>query len=196
MGRLGRAFTRCGHLLAWVVTLGVATLVTVAVVVPRLGGGTPYAVLTGSMRPGMPPGTMVVVRPTPAEDIRIGDVVTYQLRSGEAGVVTHRVVGIGVDGAGERVFRTQGDANDAPDAAWVRPVQVKGVRWYAVPQLGRMTNVLDGAERQAVLTLLVGALSAYAAYALGSEQRERRRRRAVGAPAIAGLSGRPGVSHG
>ncbi len=125
----------------------------------------------------MPPGTMVVVRPKPADQVRVGDVVTYQLRSGEPEVVTHRVVAVGMDGAGRRVFRTQGDADDTPDPAWVRSVQLKGVRWYAVPQLGRVTNVLDGTERQAALTLVVGALLAYAAFMFGADLRDRRRRR-------------------
>ena len=45
---------------AWFVILGIGAVVTVAVLVPRIGGGTPYVVLTGSMRPHMPPGTLVV----------------------------------------------------------------------------------------------------------------------------------------
>jgi signal peptidase len=203
MRRLGRVFARVGHLLAWVVILAASGLVTVAVIVPRVGGATPYAVLTGSMRPAMPPGTMVVVRPKPADQVRVGDVVTYQLRSGEPDVVTHRVVAVGLDGAGHRIFRTQGDANDIPDAAWVRPVQIKGVRWYAVPRLGRVTNLLDGSERQAVLVVVVGTLLAYAACMFGIDLRDRRRRRPAHELAASGSGvglrpthGPAGVSHG
>jgi signal peptidase len=203
MRRLGRAFTWCGHLLAWVVILGVATVVTATVILPRLGGGTPYTVLTGSMRPAMPPGTMVVVRPRPADEVRVGDVVTYQLESGRPEVVTHRVVAVGLDGAGHRIFRTQGDANDTPDAAWVKPVQIKGVRWYAVPRLGRMTNVLNGSERQAVLTVAVGSLLVYAAFMFGSDLRDRRRPNPAAPPParLPGVRLHPthgpaGVSHG
>lgn len=199
MGRRERVFAQVRHLLAWVVILAVAMLIALAVVLPRLGGATPYSVLTGSMRPTLPPGSMVVVRPTPAEDVRIGDVVTYQLRSGDPAVVTHRVVAIGLDGTGHRIFRTQGDANDSPDAAWVRPVQLKGVRWYAVPHLGRLSNLLDGPERAAVLTGVVGGLLAYAVLMFGSELRDRRRRRVVAVPvmpAMPVLHGPAGVSHG
>jgi signal peptidase len=186
-----------GHLLSWVVVLGMAALVTVAVLVPRLGGATPYSVLTGSMRPTMPPGTMVVVRPTPADDVRVGDVVTYQLRSGKPEVVTHRVIAIGIDGTGHRMFRTQGDANDTPDAAWVRSVQVKGVRWYAVPQLGRVSNLLDGAERQVVLGVVVSGLLAYAAFMFGGDLRDRRGRRGVpSVPAMAVRREPVGVGRG
>jgi len=197
MRRLGRVLTWCCHLISWVAVLGVAAVVTAAVLLPRLGGATPYTVLTGSMRPSMPPGTLVVVRPEPAAAVRVGDVVTYQLHSGEPEVVTHRVVAVGIDGAGHRIFRTQGDANDVPDAAWVRPVQLKGVRWYAVPHLGRVSNLLNGAERQVVLTLVVGALLTYAAIMIGSDYRDRRRRRrGVRMPSFPVLHGPAGVGRG
>ena len=70
------------------------------------------------MKPSMPPGTLVVVRPTPVDEIGIGSVITYQVESGEPTVVTHRVVAQGIGATGEPVFRTQGDANDVPDATW------------------------------------------------------------------------------
>lgn len=197
MRRLGRVFAWCCHLLSWVVVLAVAAVVTVAVLLPRVGGATPYTVLTGSMRPSMPPGTMVVVRPKPIDDIRVGDVMTYQLRSGEPAVVTHRVIAVGIDGAGHRIFRTQGDANDIPDAAWVRPVQVKGIRWYAVQHLGRVSNLLDGAQRQLVLTVVVSILLAYAASMFASDLRDRRRRRrTVRLPSVRVLHSPAGVSRG
>jgi signal peptidase I len=176
MRRLGAGFRWCGQLLAWLVILGIAALVTVTVLVPRIGGATPYTILTGSMRPTMPPGTMVVIRPVDPDRVRVGDVVTYQLRSGEPEVVTHRVVSVGLDGTGHRVFRTRGDANDAADPGWVKPVQLKGVRWYAVPYAGRFTNLLDGDQRQGVLVAVVGTLLLYAAYMFGSDVRDRRRR--------------------
>ena len=58
-----------------------ATLL-VALVVPRLAGATPYVVLTGSMQPKMPPGTLVVARPVDPMSIAPGDVVTYQIQLG------------------------------------------------------------------------------------------------------------------
>jgi signal peptidase len=165
-----------GAILCWTVILATAAVLAVAVVVPRLVGGTPYTVLTGSMRPGMQPGTLVVVRPVAFNDIRIGDVVTYQLKSGEPRVVTHRVVSIGVNGSGERVLQTQGDANDRPDAQWVRQVQVRGTVWYAVPYLGHLNNLLTGSQRQWVVYGVVVALSGYALAMWVGAVRDRTRR--------------------
>ncbi len=44
-----------GQLLAWLAILGVVAILLVAVLVPRLGGATPYTILTGSMKPDYPP---------------------------------------------------------------------------------------------------------------------------------------------
>lgn len=145
--------------------LGLAVaVVAAAVVVPRMTGSTPMTVLTGSMTPTYPPGTLVVVRPLPAEEIAVGSVITFQLRSGDPTVVTHRVVGIGYDGRGEKVFTTQGDANEGPDAAPVRPVQVRGEVWYAVPWLGRL-NILFSTDQHELMTRV--AAGGCFAYVLG-----------------------------
>lgn len=151
---------------AVVVVLG--AVLVVAVLVPRLGGGTPYVILTGSMRPQMPPGTLVVDRPVDAADVVPGTVITYQLVSGKPTVVTHRVVAQGISATGERVFRTRGDANTVTDAGWVRPVQIRGSRWYAVPYLGYVTNRFSSADRRLLQTGLEIGLLGYAAAMLGS----------------------------
>jgi signal peptidase len=177
MSGVRRSAALAGRVLAWAVLLSAAALLTVAVVVPRIAGATPYAVLTGSMEPELPPGTLVVVRPASIEEIEIGDVITYQLDSGEPTVVTHRVVGIGIDVDGERVLSTQGDANESADPKPVREVQVKGELWYSAPQLGHLHQLLTGQQRQwgvyAVAVLLFG----YAALAWGSALKDRLRRR-------------------
>lgn len=84
----------------------------------------------------LPPGTMVVVRPTDPADIEPSMVVTYQLKSGEAAVVTHRVTQSLLTADGERVFTTQGDADPSADIDPVRGVQIRGTVWYAIPCVG------------------------------------------------------------
>ncbi len=172
-----RAGSFVGQVATWSVILSAAAALMVSVAVPRIAGGTPYDVLTGSMRPDLPPGTLVVVRPTPIEDIAIGDVITYQLESGEATVVTHRVVGIGVGVDGDRVLQTQGDANEKFDPQPVREVQIKGELWYSVPQLGRLHQALTGQERQWAVYAVAFLLLGYAAMAWGGALRSRLRRR-------------------
>ena len=176
-GRLRAAGSWVAQLIAWLVILIAVATVTVAVLVPRLAGATPYAVLTGSMEPTYPPGTLVVVRPVDPAQLGVGDAVTYQLESGEPTVATHRIVTRGVNGKGEHWFRTQGDANSAPDPESVRAVQVKGRVWYAVPHLGHANDVLNGSRRQVVLYGVVTGLLGYAAFMFAGAVRDRRRGR-------------------
>ena len=167
-----------GQLLAWMVILAVAAILTAAVGIPRAAGATPYTVLTGSMRPELPPGTLVVVKPAEPGDIAIGDVITYQLESGKPDVVTHRVVAVAPAEDGSTLFQTQGDANGAPDERWVAPVQIRGEEWYAVPYLGHLNTMLTGGERQMVVYVVAALLLGYAGATLAGSVRDRRRRTA------------------
>ena len=78
-------------------------------------------------------------------------------------MVTHRVVAVRTDLTGQVEFQTQGDANDAPDAAWVRPEQVRGELWYAVPHLGHVTRWLSTTQRELLVQVAAGLLLLYAA---------------------------------
>jgi signal peptidase I len=170
-----------GQLLAWLLILTICAVLALAVLVPRLGGATPYTILTSSMQPHMPPGTLVVVKPVAPEEIGIGTVITYQLHSGEPEVVTHRVIEVRTNLEGETEWRTQGDANDTPDELWVKEVQVRGALWYSVPELGRVSLLLSGEQRQVAVYVVAGALALYAGYLFTSAGvgRTRRRRRDV-----------------
>lgn len=173
--RAGGIVRWLGQALAWTVILAAVAAISAAVLIPRLGGATPYTVLTGSMQPKYPPGTLVVVKPTDPEDIGVGRVITYQLKSGEPAVVTHRVVtATTIDG--EPAFQTRGDANNAVDPGWITPVQIKGTLWYAVPYLGYANSIIQPAQRQLAVYVVAGLLVAYAAYMFASALRDRRPR--------------------
>lgn len=166
-----------GRILLWLVILGSCAILALTVLIPRIAGATPYTIMTGSMRPALPPGTLVVVRPAPPTAIGVGTVITYQLRSGEPTVVTHRVVAQGLNNKHQVLFRTQGDANDTADARWVQPVQVKGTLWYAVPYLGYPARLLTGQQHRYLSYLAAAVLLGYAGYMFGSTVRDRCRAR-------------------
>lgn len=151
-----------GQAVAWTLALGVGAILLVSLVIPRVAGATAYVVETGSMRPALPPGSMVVVKPVDPATIGVGDVITYQVKSGDPTVVTHRVKTIGYDGLGQLRIRTQGDANQAADPKWVLPEQIRGKEWYAVPYLGFVTFWLEGSARSIVLGVLILCLAGYA----------------------------------
>ena len=175
-GTLLAGAKRAGERLLLALAVAVAMA---AVVVPRLAGATPYAVLTGSMAPTMSPGTLVVVHPVAPEDVRTGDVITFWPREHDPTVVTHRVVSVGFDTTGRPTFVTRGDANDTNDPQPVLAAQLVGERWYSVPWLGYLTHLLTGQQRTFGTWAVAGALLLYAATMFAGALRDRVRRPAV-----------------
>src|SRR5690554_3168399 len=160
-------------LLAFVLLLGV-----LVIVVPAATGSTPMTVLTSSMEPTYPPGTLIIVKPIDEQDIRIGDPITYQIESGKDAVVTHRVIAVTSSSDGTRSFTTQGDNNDVADAASVLPVQVRGKVWYSVPWIGYVNTMVNGTNRGWIVPVIATGLFLYAGYmvasGLASAARKRR----------------------
>ncbi|MFE4950601.1 signal peptidase I [Leifsonia sp. NPDC056665] len=157
-------------LLQYVVTglsvglLGLVLFVAaVVIVIPRAAGATPVTVLTSSMEPSLPPGTLVVVKPKAVHDIHVGDVMTYQIRSGDPAVISHRVIAITTSTTNGMTFTTKGDNNAEADPPVV-PAQVRGVVWYSVPLIGYVNSALDQSQRSWVLPAVGVLLILYAAW--------------------------------
>ncbi|QJU53871.1 signal peptidase I [Herbiconiux sp. KACC 21604] len=155
----------------------VLVLAVLTILLPLLVGGRALTVLTSSMEPGFPPGTLVVVRPMPAQDIRLGDVLTYQIESGKPGVVSHRVVEKSMSSRGEIEFVTKGDNNDAVDEKPVREVQVVGTLWYSIPLLGWVNQAVNGEARSVIVPVAVTLLFGYAGWMVLSSVLDRRKGR-------------------
>ncbi len=131
-------------------TLIVAAVVLLAMLLVgvRLFGLTPYAVLSGSMEPAYHVGSMIYVKNTAPQEIRVGDPITFVLNE-DLDVATHRVVKIDVQNEN---FYTKGDANDAPDAAPVYFGNLVGKPVFTVPGLGYLSAFL-GSGRGMILAL-------------------------------------------
>lgn len=151
-------------LLLLVVALGAAVIV-----VPRLADAIPLTVLTSSMEPGLPPGTLLIVRPVDPGDVRVGDVVTYQIRPNVPGVITHRVVSINVAADGSRTFVFKGDNNSVSDKDAVVEAQVMGRLWYSVPLIGFVNTSTGGSNRAWLIPAAASALLLYAAWTIVRE---------------------------
>jgi signal peptidase len=171
--------------LTWGLVAVVAGLGAVTLVVPAAVGATPLAVLTPSMEPTLPVGTLVVVKPTPVQEIRLGDVITYQIKPGEPAVVTHRVVEVRSISTGEIQFLTKGDNNDATDPTVVTAPQLKGRVWYSVPLAGFISMAV-GASLGPVVVPLVGVLLlGYAGYTvISGVASSKRKKRAAPEPKL------------
>jgi signal peptidase len=146
----------------------VGTLSVVVVVLCLVTGVRPAIVVSGSMAPGLPVGSLTVARTVDAASVAVGDVVTLPRQDGE-GLVTHRVIEVGPGAAsGATELRLQGDANAEPDA---RPYTVDrvGLVLGSVPHLGRMVLGLQQHVVAVVAGLLV--LTAVATFPTGRRGR-------------------------
>lgn len=162
--------------------LGVAMLGTVVIAgvaligLPKAVGGRPLTVLTGSMAPAFNPGDVVIVKQTDAEDLQIGDVITFQAESDNPELTTHRITGVVLTGEG-RQYVTRGDANGADDPVPVKPEQIRGAVWYSVPFVGHAAVWASGATVRTVVDLAALALILYGGYLVAASALDRRRRK-------------------
>ena len=97
-----------------------------------------YIVLTGSMSPVFEAGSYIIVKEKSVEDIKAGDILTYE--AGDA-VLTHRVIEVIKEG-NDYSFITQGDANNTPDKNPVAQDKVLGTAVFWVNRLGLVLMTL------------------------------------------------------
>lgn len=188
------------HLLGQVVSAAILLLVlalaALVVLVPLATGSIPLTVLTSSMEPGLPPGTLVIVRPVDVAELAINDVITYQIHSGEPGVITHRIISIGVSASGERTFQLKGDNNSIPDAEPVISEQVQGRLWYSVPLLGYVNTLLTPQVKAWAVPVGAVLLFGYAAFMIAGALADALRKRVRSSHAFERPLRRPRVLSG
>lgn len=156
--------------LALVCVLGAVTFaVVVLVVLPRAVHGTPLTVLTGSMSPDIPVGSVVIDRPVDPGTLHVGDIATYQENPGQAVYITHRIVKID-SSKSPTMFTFKGDANRGPDMKPVPATAIRGKVWIHVPHLGSIRDAIHtkgGLEGAGMLVLAI-----YALVQLGGSRKE------------------------
>lgn len=114
------------------VVLILLMVVAAVILVPMILGFKEMAVLSGSMEPTIPVGSIVYVKPLDDPSVlEPGDVCTYTLSDGKT-MVTHRVVSIDPD---NQTLVTQGDANDVDDGD-INFTQVFGEAQFHLPYVG------------------------------------------------------------
>lgn len=172
------AIRRAGDLVLGTVLIAIIGLLIALVAVPLALGWTPLTVLSGSMEPSIPTGSQVVVAPVAPEEITrlsTGDVITFMPHPDDPTLITHRIIGVGLDAAGQPSFTTRGDHNDAADAEAVTPAQIRGVVRYHVPWVGYLATILDPQQKRAGVVVVAAALAAYAVWHLAQALRRPRR---------------------
>lgn len=174
-GPLPRAVTVLAFATSLALLAAIAVIGAGAVGVPALTNSATYPVLDASSAPGVQAGSLLVVRPVPANAVRVGDTVTYQLRSGEPGVATRRVLSVQLGADGERSFVTGSDGQAQADARLVTAAQLRGRLWFSLPYLGWLDAAAGSTVAASVISSVAGVLLAVATALLARALIRRRR---------------------
>ena len=139
--------------------------------VPSFGKYIPLIVLTESMEPAIMSGDLIICQKADAEDLDVGDVISYfDPKSSASAVVTHRISEKRVED-GKIIFRTEGDNNDIADN-WDVPAENLIGKWNEgarIPFVGSIILFM-----QSTLGLIVCVLLPVAALILVEVLRRRK----------------------
>lgn len=139
-----RTMTRIWNVFTSVV-VALAILLAVILVGFRLFGFQIFTVLSGSMEPDLPVGSLVYVQSVDPTTLQVGDDISYLVA--ENTVVTHRIVEILPDEEDPSILRfsTQGIANETVDTT--PPVHMNNIIGkvaFHLPLLGYLTAWVQG----------------------------------------------------
>lgn len=132
-------------------------------------------VLSGSMEPAINTGDAIVVRPyVKGEQLKEGDVITFQSLNDPNMLITHRITGFVVVNGETVAYTTKGDSNNAIDSRPVIKSLIVGVYQWRIPYFGYISTfirqpigivvfvilpglILIGMELKKIFTAVVGA---------------------------------------
>lgn len=125
------------------VLVAAVAILAILLVGVRLIGMQVFTVLSGSMEPTYPVGSLLYVKETDPFALESGDVITFMLD--EDTVATHRIVEVVPDETDPTVirFRTKGDANEAEDGSLVHYKNVIGTPVFSIPKLGYIASYIQ-----------------------------------------------------
>jgi sortase B len=127
---------------------------TLPLTIPRLMGYQVFSVISGSMEPAIPVGSVIYVREADASEVQVDEIIAFY---DEGSVVAHRVVANRTS-LGE--FVTKGDANNTEDLFPIPYDALIGVVALHVPYVGRAMAIYasDVGKVYLMLTLACGVM--------------------------------------
>ena len=114
-------------------------VVCVPLTVPRFFGVHIYSVVSGSMEPAIPTGSLIYIAEALPEEIQEEEIIAFYGVKDSASIITHRVMENRVV-MGE--FITKGDANKTEDMNAVPYSNFIGKVVYTIPVFGRVAQAL------------------------------------------------------
>lgn len=128
--------------------LGIAGVLVFSLI-PMKGNVQVKIVSSGSMEPAIHTGSLAII--LPQDTYEMGDIITFGEDTREQIPTTHRIIDSRVE-SGSLIFKTQGDANEDPDAQEVHENEVIGTVIFSIPYLG---YIIDFAKKPLGFFLLI-----------------------------------------
>lgn len=157
---LGKVLSAVAGTLGTLLFVATALVLVAMTVGPRVFHYRTATMLTGSMVPTIRPGDVIVdVRERPT-DLRVGQIVTYQIPVDDHRVESHRLVWVQHLPGGAALFRTKGDANVGADPWTARAAAGVDIWRVAtvVPLAGAVIRFLRQPHVQLALTRVLPVL--------------------------------------
>ena len=125
----------------------------IPITVPRLFGYEIYTVISGSMEPAIPTGSLIYTKEIPPKEVKKDDVIAFYSGPDTGSIVTHRVVKNQVV-SGQ--FITKGDANEKKDPMPVDYEELLGKVELSIPFLGRILAAVATTWGKVATACLIG----------------------------------------
>ena len=157
----------------------------------RIFGLQVYGVLTGSMEPTYPTGSLIYVKRVDQSELRVNDVITFSISPNV--IATHRIVELVPDENNPSIirYRTKGDANNNVDASLVSANNIIGKVQFAVPKLGNLASYIQQPPGLYVALLVCALMIGFVFYTDSLENKLKN-----GGQPTAGQSGKPSALAG
>jgi signal peptidase len=120
-------------------------------------------VVTGSMQPTIPIGSLVATERLPTSQLQVGNILVFPDPNDTKLTIVHRIVWLSHDQSGDVLVRTKGDYNALPDS-WTlkRPASSDADRvFYIIPGGGTVAGYLQTLGFWGLIVLLVGVIGYY-----------------------------------
>ena len=110
---------------------------------PQIAGISMLRVISGSMEPEIPSGSVIFVKEQSLDTWQNGDVISFYSRDPAIGgeINTHRIVDSGIDENGKPYFITKGDANQLKDAYAVYGEDIVGKVIFCSKLFGKFVDI-------------------------------------------------------
>lgn len=164
---IGVLFSALGTLL-----LLVLILACVPLTVPRMLGYNIYTVVSGSMEPEIPTGSLVYIDRIEPEEVQVGDVIAFYGATDGSSIITHRVV---TNSTIMSEFITKGDANEENDMNPIPYSHFIGKVALSVPKAGSMAQTFTSTKGKIAAASMIGVAIVFhliAALLGGREERK------------------------